>query len=162
MNQKITMNGFLSQTITIIQLSLEGNGNYEGVRALIGGINNHLLFITYYENNIKNGQGQEIIKTNKQNDQMLLFYLKTGLSIEYNEDKNNFNFINYLFVIILHHSVHMHTCISMTSFSFLVDIIVTFVQNYYTSIQFEKINRLNLKTIYTVHCINFTFHIDVK
>ncbi|ETO12236.1 hypothetical protein RFI_25138, partial [Reticulomyxa filosa] len=28
------------------------DGSYEGVRAVIGGINNHLLFITYYYNNI--------------------------------------------------------------------------------------------------------------
>ncbi|ETO36937.1 hypothetical protein RFI_00125, partial [Reticulomyxa filosa] len=101
--------------------------NYEGVRAVIGGINSHLLFITYYPKNIsvfdlntfqfikydklptnnlicyhcfvsnsENGQGQEMIKTNnkknKQNYQMLLFCFKTGLSIEYDEESNTFQF----------------------------------------------------------------------
>ncbi|ETO08011.1 hypothetical protein RFI_29377 [Reticulomyxa filosa] len=99
------------------------NDKYEGVRALIGGINNHLLFLTYLENNIsvfdlntfqfikhdilptenliwyhcfvsnsENGQGQEMMKTNKQNYQMLLFCFKAGLSIEYDEDNNIFQF----------------------------------------------------------------------
>ncbi|ETO11825.1 hypothetical protein RFI_25551, partial [Reticulomyxa filosa] len=94
--------------------------NYRGARALIGGINNHLLFITYYINNIivfdlnkfkfikydtlpadnficyhcfvsksENGQVQEMMK---QNYQMLLFCWGTGLSIEYNEDNNTFQF----------------------------------------------------------------------
>ncbi|ETO08861.1 hypothetical protein RFI_28526 [Reticulomyxa filosa] len=40
----------------------------------------------------KNEQGQEMMKTNKQNYQMLLFCKKTGLSIEYDEDNNNFQF----------------------------------------------------------------------
>ncbi|ETO08172.1 hypothetical protein RFI_29219 [Reticulomyxa filosa] len=97
--------------------------DYFGVRAVIGGSNNHLLFITYYEDNIsvfdlntfrfikydtlpidsqilfhcfvsnsENEQGQEMMKTNKQNCQMLLFCNKTGLSIEYDEDKNKFQF----------------------------------------------------------------------
>ncbi|ETO34211.1 hypothetical protein RFI_02882 [Reticulomyxa filosa] len=102
------------------------NDNYEGVRAVIGGSNNHLLFITY-PNNIsvfnlntfqfikhdtlpagnwirfhcfvlksENGQEQKMIKTdqekNKQSYQMLLFCEKTGLSIEYGEDSNTFQF----------------------------------------------------------------------
>ncbi|ETN98298.1 hypothetical protein RFI_39212, partial [Reticulomyxa filosa] len=77
--------------------------DYQGVCALIGGLNNHLLFIAYLPNNIsvfdlntfqfiehdtlptsdlisyhcfvsnsENGQGQEMMKTNKQNYQMLL------------------------------------------------------------------------------------------
>ncbi|ETO31912.1 hypothetical protein RFI_05205 [Reticulomyxa filosa] len=97
--------------------------NYIGVRTVIGGRNNNLLFITYTKNNIsvfnlntfqfikhdtlpisgyiqehcfisnsENGQGQEVTKTNKQNDQMLLFYKKIGLSIEYDEDNNTFQF----------------------------------------------------------------------
>ncbi|ETO02477.1 hypothetical protein RFI_34953 [Reticulomyxa filosa] len=97
--------------------------DYLGVRALIGGINNHLLFITYPGYNIsvfdlntfqfikhdtlptakwiwyhcfvsksENRQEQEMMKTNKQNYQMLLFCFKTGLSIEYDEDNNNFQF----------------------------------------------------------------------
>ncbi|ETO33895.1 hypothetical protein RFI_03201 [Reticulomyxa filosa] len=68
------------QTVTIIQLSLEDIKKQ------------HLLFITCSYNNIKNGQGQEIMKTNRQNYQMLLFCEKTGLSIEYNEDNNSFQF----------------------------------------------------------------------
>ncbi|ETO32236.1 hypothetical protein RFI_04880 [Reticulomyxa filosa] len=95
--------------------------SYLGVRAVIGGSNNHLLFITYPSNNIsvfdlntfqfiqhhtlstdsdiryhcfvlksENGQRQEMMKTNKQNNQMLLFCKNTGLSIEYDEDKNIF------------------------------------------------------------------------
>ncbi|ETO35654.1 hypothetical protein RFI_01408 [Reticulomyxa filosa] len=35
-----------------IIIGRDENHNYEGVRTVIGGINNHLLFITYYENNI--------------------------------------------------------------------------------------------------------------
>ncbi|ETO21263.1 hypothetical protein RFI_15939, partial [Reticulomyxa filosa] len=101
--------------------------DYYGMRAMIGGMNNNLLFITYYPKNIsvfdlntfqfikhdtlptdnsiflhcfvsnsENGQGQKMIKTNKeknkQNYQMLLFYRKTGLSIGYNEDNNIFQF----------------------------------------------------------------------
>ncbi|ETO16557.1 hypothetical protein RFI_20782 [Reticulomyxa filosa] len=103
--------------------------DYIGARALIGGINNHLLFITYRDNNIslfdlntfqfikhdtlptnndiwfhcfvsksENGQVQEMMKTNQknqqnqQNYQMLLFKEKTGLSIEYDEDNNTFQF----------------------------------------------------------------------
>ncbi|ETO02256.1 hypothetical protein RFI_35180, partial [Reticulomyxa filosa] len=85
--------------------------------------NNHLLFITYYFNNIsvfglntfrfikhdtlptkigiifhcfvsnsENGQEQEMMKTNKQNDKMLLFCKSTGLAIKYNEDNNIFQF----------------------------------------------------------------------
>ncbi|ETO05905.1 hypothetical protein RFI_31491, partial [Reticulomyxa filosa] len=101
---------------------LRDHGDYRGARALIGGINNNLLFITYYPRNIRvfdlnifqfikhytlpidnyiqyhcfvsnseNGQAQEMMKINKQN-QMWLFCDKTGLSIEYNEDNNTFQF----------------------------------------------------------------------
>ncbi|ETO11765.1 hypothetical protein RFI_25610 [Reticulomyxa filosa] len=97
--------------------------NYEGARAVIGGRNSHLLFITYHSENIsvfnlntfqfikhdtlpthnhidhhcfvstlENGQGQEMMKINQQNNKMLLFCAKTGLSIEYDEDNNNFKF----------------------------------------------------------------------
>ncbi|ETO20137.1 hypothetical protein RFI_17079 [Reticulomyxa filosa] len=103
------------------------DNDYRGVRAVIGGRNNHLLFITSQYNNISvfdlntfqfikhdtlptnnniyyhcfvsnlgNGQGQEMVKINgeknKQNYQMLLFCFKTGLSIEYDEDDNIFQF----------------------------------------------------------------------
>ncbi|ETO31626.1 hypothetical protein RFI_05494, partial [Reticulomyxa filosa] len=88
--------------------------------------NNHLLFITYRDNNIsvfdlnifqfikhdtlptnndiwfhcfvsksENGQVQEMTKTNQksqQSYQMLLFKEKTGLSTEYDEDNNTFQF----------------------------------------------------------------------
>ncbi|ETO14444.1 hypothetical protein RFI_22924, partial [Reticulomyxa filosa] len=98
-------------------------GDYQGVRAVIGGSNSHLLFITYpsynisvfnlntfqfikhdilptnyyiyyhcFVSNSENGQGQEMMKTNKQNDQILLFCKNTGLSIEYDEDNNTFQF----------------------------------------------------------------------
>ncbi|ETO30245.1 hypothetical protein RFI_06876 [Reticulomyxa filosa] len=98
------------------------NDNYYEVRAVIGGSNNNLLFITYYPKDIsvfnlntfqfikhyslpiinyieypcfvlksKNGQEQEVMKTNKLN-YMLLFCYNTGLSIEYDEDKNTFQF----------------------------------------------------------------------
>ncbi|ETO16592.1 hypothetical protein RFI_20747 [Reticulomyxa filosa] len=93
---------------------------YDGVRAVIGGSDNHLLFITYQRNNIsvfnlntfqfikhetfptnncinyhcfilKSEHGQ--MKTNnKRSYEMLLFDQKTGLSIEYDEDNNNFQF----------------------------------------------------------------------
>ncbi|ETO36583.1 hypothetical protein RFI_00479 [Reticulomyxa filosa] len=95
--------------------------DYRGARAVIGGSNNHLLFITYYKNNIsvfdlntfqsikhsrlstnfirdhcfvsnpENGKWQEMVKTNKQN-QMMLFCNCTGLSIEYDEDNTTFQF----------------------------------------------------------------------
>ncbi|ETO08002.1 hypothetical protein RFI_29387 [Reticulomyxa filosa] len=102
------------------------NDNYIDVRALIGGSNNHLLFITYLKNKIsvfnlntfqfikhdhlpfymnylpfhcfvpnsENGQEQvqEMIKTNKQHYQMLLFCKSTGLLIAYDEDNNDFQF----------------------------------------------------------------------
>ncbi|ETO36584.1 hypothetical protein RFI_00478 [Reticulomyxa filosa] len=97
----------------------------EGMRALIGGINNHLLFITYLDNisvfdlntfqliqhdqlpinnkiyyhcfvsKSENRQEQEMMKTNqryKQNYQMLLFCWNIGLSIEYDEYNNTFQF----------------------------------------------------------------------
>ncbi|ETO04600.1 hypothetical protein RFI_32796, partial [Reticulomyxa filosa] len=108
-------------------IMIEGDDSYyTGVRAVVGGSNNHLLFITYLKNNIsvfnlntfefikhdtlptdnsifyhcfvskpENGQVQEMVKTNqknKQNCEMLLFCKKTGLSIEYDEDKNKFQF----------------------------------------------------------------------
>ncbi|ETO15624.1 hypothetical protein RFI_21740, partial [Reticulomyxa filosa] len=103
--------------------------NYRGMRSVIGGSNNHLLFITYQRNNIsvfnlnafqfirhdtfptasfnfiryhcfvsksENGQGQEMVKANQEknikNYEMLLFCYDTGLSIEYDEDNNTFQF----------------------------------------------------------------------
>ncbi|ETO02961.1 hypothetical protein RFI_34450 [Reticulomyxa filosa] len=106
-----------------IIIGRDQNYNYQGVRAVIGGSNNHLLFITHRSNDInvfnlntfqfikhdtlpidraifyhcfvsksENGQGQEMMKTNKQNYQMMLFCRKAGLSIEYDEDNNTFQF----------------------------------------------------------------------
>ncbi|ETO15559.1 hypothetical protein RFI_21804 [Reticulomyxa filosa] len=83
--------------------------DYDGVRAVIGGGSNNLLFITYWRNNISvfDLNTFQFIKHHtlpissftsisyhcfKKNYEMLLFYKKTGLSIEYNEDKNVFQF----------------------------------------------------------------------
>ncbi|ETO07211.1 hypothetical protein RFI_30183 [Reticulomyxa filosa] len=102
--------------------------DYIGVRAVIGGSNNNLLFITFSKNIsvfdlntfqfiknddlpidypilchcfvLKSENGQETIKINeeennikkKKNHEMLLFCEKTGLSIEYDEDNNTFQF----------------------------------------------------------------------
>ncbi|ETO11114.1 hypothetical protein RFI_26261 [Reticulomyxa filosa] len=102
------------------------NDDYFGVRAVIGGSNNNLLFITYIFDNISvfdlntfqfikhdtlpidnyiqyhcfvsnsaDGYGQGMMKTSKQNYQMLLFCFDSGLSIEYNEDNNTFQFPLY-------------------------------------------------------------------
>ncbi|ETO04475.1 hypothetical protein RFI_32923 [Reticulomyxa filosa] len=110
--------------------------NYRGARALIGGINNNFVFdlntfkcikrdtlpinstIDYhcFVSKPANGQVQEMMKTNqknKQNYQMLLFCKKTGLSIEYDEDNNTFQFQKLPFVIIFHHSFIMYMCVSM-------------------------------------------------
>ncbi|ETO18446.1 hypothetical protein RFI_18819, partial [Reticulomyxa filosa] len=101
--------------------------NYYGMRAVIGGRDNHLLFITYYPSNIhvfdlitfqfikrdsfptnnnvhfhclilKPENDFEITKKNanankaNKNNIMLLFCFMTGLSIEYDEDNNSFQF----------------------------------------------------------------------
>ncbi|ETO07892.1 hypothetical protein RFI_29498 [Reticulomyxa filosa] len=89
---------------------------YEGARAVIGGSNNHLLFITYYPKNISvfdlntfqfikhdslptNYTRYHCFVSKSENEQeknknykMLLFCDKKGLSIEYNEDNNSFQF----------------------------------------------------------------------
>ncbi|ETO25597.1 hypothetical protein RFI_11541 [Reticulomyxa filosa] len=94
---------------------------HRGVRAVIGGSNNHLLFITYSPKNIdvfnlntfqyikhdtlptsdfiflhcfvlKTMNGLERVKTNIKKNEILLFCKKTGLSIEYDEDNNTFQF----------------------------------------------------------------------
>ncbi|ETO20142.1 hypothetical protein RFI_17075 [Reticulomyxa filosa] len=102
--------------------------DYIGVRAVIGGSDKNLLFITFSKNInvfdlntfklikqdylpigypirchcfvLKSENGQEMIKMNeeennikkKKNHEMLLFCEKTGLSIEYDEDNNTFQF----------------------------------------------------------------------
>ncbi|ETO01472.1 hypothetical protein RFI_35969 [Reticulomyxa filosa] len=71
-----------------------GYGTYVEMRAVIGGINNHFdcirshCFILKSENEYE----QEMMKTNKQIYQMLLFHQNTGLSIEYDENNNIFQF----------------------------------------------------------------------
>ncbi|ETO07643.1 hypothetical protein RFI_29746 [Reticulomyxa filosa] len=136
--------------------------NYEGVRAVIGGSNSHLLFITYgcdisvfdlntfqfikhhylpinnrilyhcFVSNSENGQGQEMIKTNKKQinkiikccclnriqDYQLNMMKKTAL----------FKFIDCLFVMILHHYLDMHMCVLMMSSYSLVDGMVYSIQ----------------------------------
>ncbi|ETO03218.1 hypothetical protein RFI_34192, partial [Reticulomyxa filosa] len=92
--------------------------DYRGVRGIIGGNNNNLLFITYYPRNIEifNLDTLQCIKkdvlpivsgnwirhhcfilikdnTNK-NNKMLLFCKNIGLSIDYNENNNTFQFDN--------------------------------------------------------------------
>ncbi|ETO04848.1 hypothetical protein RFI_32549 [Reticulomyxa filosa] len=125
-----------------IIIGRDNDDYYFGARALIGGINNNLLFITYFKNNISvfNLNTFKFIKhnnlptdnaifyhgfisnsengKNKKIYQMLLFCKDTGLSIEYNEDKNILNFINYMFVRILHHLINMHMFVSMILYCF--------------------------------------------
>ncbi|ETO31627.1 hypothetical protein RFI_05492, partial [Reticulomyxa filosa] len=110
-----------------IHIGRDGD-DYKGMRALIGGNNNNLLFITYSKKNIsvfdlnafqfikhdtlptkdgisfhcfvsKSENGQEMTETNEEKEkkskkrhEMLLFKYNTGLSIEYDEDNNNFQF----------------------------------------------------------------------
>ncbi|ETO20708.1 hypothetical protein RFI_16509 [Reticulomyxa filosa] len=91
--------------------------DYEGVRAVIGGNNNNLLFITYQRKNIsvfnlnifkfiKHNTlptddlicyhcfiaKPEMMKINKKNFEMILFCRSTGLSIVYDEETNTFQF----------------------------------------------------------------------
>ncbi|ETO09840.1 hypothetical protein RFI_27537, partial [Reticulomyxa filosa] len=96
--------------------------DYNGVRAIIGGSKDHLLFITYPPKNIdvinlktyqyiarntlpigewiwyhcfvsKTDSGSERAQKNKKNE-MLLFCKNIGLEIEYNEHNNKFRFRN--------------------------------------------------------------------
>ncbi|ETO34860.1 hypothetical protein RFI_02230 [Reticulomyxa filosa] len=87
--------------------------DYEGMRIVIGGSNNHLLFITYIPKHIAvydlntfryiNRSGHcfvsrienELITmetNNKQKNEMMLFCENTGLLIEYKEEINTFEF----------------------------------------------------------------------
>ncbi|ETO32161.1 hypothetical protein RFI_04958, partial [Reticulomyxa filosa] len=92
------------------------NDNHCGVRALIGGSNNHLLFIAYepkkisvFNLNTLEFISDDILPTmdkvwyhcfvpkseneiKKKNNEMLLFYQNTGLSIEYDEKNDVFQF----------------------------------------------------------------------
>ncbi|ETO20419.1 hypothetical protein RFI_16797 [Reticulomyxa filosa] len=80
---------------------------HEGVRAVIGGCNNNLLFITYLLKNIdvfdlntfqyiKNATlpSDNSIMYHCFINEMMLFCDKTGLLIKYNEDNNIFKFTN--------------------------------------------------------------------
>ncbi|ETO07312.1 hypothetical protein RFI_30079, partial [Reticulomyxa filosa] len=112
--------------------------NYYGARAVICGSNNHFVFNlntfqfikhhTLPNNNysgyhcfvLRSKNRQQMMKTNKQNCQMLLFCKKTGLSIEYNED-NIFKFHQLPVCDIAPFDCY-HMCISMMSSCSLVDI----------------------------------------
>ncbi|ETO09218.1 hypothetical protein RFI_28168 [Reticulomyxa filosa] len=84
---------------------LEKLDSYSKPRALIGGSNNNLLFITYEPNNISvldlntceyvnhsklpiNGNSCFVLRTANKINEMVLFCKKAGLSIKYDEDKN--------------------------------------------------------------------------
>ncbi|ETO04455.1 hypothetical protein RFI_32942 [Reticulomyxa filosa] len=56
---------------------------------------NNIIFYHFLVSNSENGQGQQMMKTNQQNYQILLFCFKTGLSIEYDENNNTFQFHNH-------------------------------------------------------------------
>ncbi|ETO26143.1 hypothetical protein RFI_10996 [Reticulomyxa filosa] len=98
---------------------LKKRNEYEGVRAVLGGSNNHLLFITC-QNNIyvldldtfqyikrdflPSAYGSDLsfhcfvarsdsdANTGKKTNKMILFSGETGLSIEYNEDSNTLHY----------------------------------------------------------------------
>ncbi|ETO04901.1 hypothetical protein RFI_32495, partial [Reticulomyxa filosa] len=88
--------------------------NYEGVRTIIGGSSNHLMFITYFPKNISvfNLNTFQYVKyaglpidnlirchcfvpkgkTRSKIAEMMLFHQKTGLAIAYNEEDNSLQF----------------------------------------------------------------------
>ncbi|ETO32859.1 WD-40 repeat protein [Reticulomyxa filosa] len=86
--------------------------NYFGARAVIGGSDNHLLFITHYNNiSVFDLSTFELIENytlptdnniyyhcfvlspeNKENNKLILFCRHTGLSIEYDEDRGFFQY----------------------------------------------------------------------
>ncbi|ETO12759.1 hypothetical protein RFI_24616, partial [Reticulomyxa filosa] len=108
--------------------------NYNGVHAVIGGRDNHLLFITYFPKNIAvfdletlRFVQHDMLPTNdsnacvydhcfvsrvrrganaiKKHDEMMLFCETIGLSIEYDEDSNAFFFRN------------LHVCSTLKKFT---------------------------------------------
>ncbi|ETO34960.1 hypothetical protein RFI_02114, partial [Reticulomyxa filosa] len=149
-------------TITIIQLSFgreRDHNDYIGARALIVCFDlnafqfikhdqlptNNVIFYHCFVSKSENGQAQEMMKKNqkyKQNYQMLLFCEDTGLSIEYDEDNNTFQFHKLPVCHDIATLFCMHMCVSMMSSCSLVDIIgmIILFQNQCTSIQFEKTN----------------------
>ncbi|ETO23821.1 WD-40 repeat-containing protein [Reticulomyxa filosa] len=114
------------------------NDNYFGMRAVIGGSNNHLLFITYRPNNIDvfNLDTLQYVKhyilptesdlisshcfVSKSKDQkstMILFSEKTGLSIEYNENNNTFSY-EKLLTCIAYKQYNRYAYVSIDDFIF--------------------------------------------
>ncbi|ETN99007.1 hypothetical protein RFI_38481, partial [Reticulomyxa filosa] len=78
-----------------IIIGRDENHFYQGVRAVIGGSNNHLLFITYLYKNISvfDLNTFQYIKHDKLPTGNLIYYhCFTGLSIEYDEYNNTFQF----------------------------------------------------------------------
>ncbi|ETN97929.1 hypothetical protein RFI_39597, partial [Reticulomyxa filosa] len=101
-----------------------------------------------------------MMKTNKKNKQIIkccCFVTRQDYQLNMMKIKTSFNFINYMFVVILHNYINMHMCVSMTSSCSLVDGILLSLallyQNQCTSIQFEKTNGRYFKTLYPVHYI---------
>ncbi|ETO30742.1 hypothetical protein RFI_06379, partial [Reticulomyxa filosa] len=104
-----------------IEIGRDGD-DYCGVRAVVGGSNDHLLFISYRPKNIdvfdlntcqyiqhvilptdnnyvcyhcfvlRPAYGMATVQTNKKKTGMMLFCEKTGFAIEYDEDNNTFEF----------------------------------------------------------------------
>ncbi|ETO12125.1 hypothetical protein RFI_25250, partial [Reticulomyxa filosa] len=120
--------------------------HYNGLRAVIGGNNNHLLFITYYPKNIDvfnlntrqfikqenlpindetyfncfvlNAKNANNDKIQKGKNEMWLFYNNKGLSIEYDEDNNTFKFYNIRVCTNLKSLFDMHIFVLMIVFWF--------------------------------------------
>ncbi|ETO33259.1 hypothetical protein RFI_03849 [Reticulomyxa filosa] len=151
------------------------NDDCVGVRAVIGGTNNHLLFITHRSKKIsvfdlntlkfikhdtlptndhiwyhcfvstsENGQGQGMMKTNQQNNKMLLFCAKTGLSIEYDEDNNNFKFHQLSVCKDIAPFKYYAMCVSMMSSCSLVDGMVLLVLMLCVAILSEENDRIHI------------------
>ncbi|ETO14668.1 hypothetical protein RFI_22703 [Reticulomyxa filosa] len=121
--------------------------NYEGIRAVISGSNNHLLFITYPPKNIdvfnlhtfqyvkqttlpaidviwrhcflsKPWNESSTVKPNKKKHDMILFCERTGLDIEYDEDKNVFQFYKFRICSTNHNSRYGYVCMNGIVFFF--------------------------------------------
>ncbi|ETO11858.1 WD-40 repeat-containing protein [Reticulomyxa filosa] len=101
---------FIDNKNNSIILGEDNNCDYVGARAVIGGSNNHLLFISYHPNNIDIFDlntfqyiKHDIFSTKysirchnffliSKKNEMLLFDERVGLSIQYDENNNNFKF----------------------------------------------------------------------
>ncbi|ETO07348.1 Pfs, NACHT and WD domain protein [Reticulomyxa filosa] len=113
--------------------------NYEGVRAVIGGSNNHLLFIVYEPRNIdvfdlhtfqfvkqdilpcvsdvyypclisKLKSEAAMMQTKKKKTEMVLLCNETGLAIDYSEENNAFQF-NKLQLCTTIKTFHAYACV---------------------------------------------------